>query len=118
MGGVLAGMGMGGGTLTIPLLVLFLGVGQLSAQFVNLVAFLPSGALALGLHIKNGLVESGEVLALVLPAAVVTAATSFYAADMEGDLLKRIFGVFLVAVGVASLIGNLVKKSAARKKDA
>ena len=30
LGGVLAGMGMGGGTLTIPLLVLALGVDQLT----------------------------------------------------------------------------------------
>ena len=40
-GGVLAGMGMGGGVLTMPILVLALGVGQLTAQFANLLAFLP-----------------------------------------------------------------------------
>ena len=46
-GGVLAGMGMGGGTLTLPLLVLALNVGQVTAQFANLIAFLPSGSAAL-----------------------------------------------------------------------
>ncbi|MEG2273940.1 MAG: sulfite exporter TauE/SafE family protein, partial [Clostridia bacterium] len=62
LGGVLAGMGMGGGTLTIPLLVLALGVGQLTAQFVNLIAFLPSGSVALGLHVKNKLVDTKNLL--------------------------------------------------------
>ena len=50
-GGVLAGMGMGGGTLTIPILVLLLSVDQLTAQFANLIAFLPTGAAALGVHL-------------------------------------------------------------------
>ncbi len=31
-GGVLAGMGMGGGTLTLPILVLLLGVEQLTCR--------------------------------------------------------------------------------------
>lgn len=116
LGGVLAGMGMGGGTLTIPLLVLALGVGQLTAQFVNLVAFLPSGALALGMHIKGGLVEKNSVLIIVLPAAAVTAATSAFAADISETLLKQLFGGFLVLIGISSLIGNLVKKSVSRNK--
>lgn len=54
-GGVLAGMGMGGGTLTIPILVLLLSVDQLTAQFANLIAFLPTGAAALGVHLKTDL---------------------------------------------------------------
>ena len=40
LGGVLAGMGMGGGTLTLPILVLVMGVEQITAQFANLIAFL------------------------------------------------------------------------------
>lgn len=46
--GVLAGMGMGGGTLLIPLLTLALGVGQQEAQGVNMLAFLPGAILACG----------------------------------------------------------------------
>ena len=45
LGGVLAGMGMGGGTLTLPILVLVMGVEQITAQFANLIAFLPSGRM-------------------------------------------------------------------------
>ena len=52
--GVLAGMGMGGGTLLIPLLTLALGVGQQDAQGVNMLAFLPGAVLALWIHKKAG----------------------------------------------------------------
>lgn len=53
LGGVLAGMGMGGGTLTLPILVLVMGVEQITAQFANLIAFLPSGSAALLVHAKT-----------------------------------------------------------------
>ena len=57
VGGIVGGMGMGGGTLTIPLLTLFLNYKQLQAQGVNLVAFLPMSVVALFIHFKNKLVE-------------------------------------------------------------
>lgn len=110
LGGVLAGMGMGGGTLTIPLLVLALGVEQRSAQFVNLVAFLPTGAAALGVHMKNGLVE-GRRLAFVLPPAVIaTASSAWFAAETAGDVLGKAFGVFLVLLAVYGFASGAVKK--------
>ncbi len=108
-GGILAGMGMGGGTLTIPLLVLALGVGQLTAQFANLVAFLPAGAAALAVHAGNGLAD-WKSLVTVLPAAVAASAvTSAFAADVSGELLGKLFGGFLVAIAVISLTAKALR---------
>ena len=99
LGGVLAGMGMGGGTLTIPLLVLALGVDQLTAQFANLAAFLPTGAASLVVHVKNGLVDIKGLAAFIIPAV----------AHDASDILGKLFGGFLVAVAVASLVAAVVK---------
>ena len=55
VGGIPAGMGMGGGTLTIPLLTLLGGVEQKIAQSANLFSFLPMSIGALKTHEKNGL---------------------------------------------------------------
>ena len=41
VGGIIGGMGMGGGTLLIPILTIFLDVPQKNAQAINLVAFIP-----------------------------------------------------------------------------
>ena len=109
-GGILAGMGMGGGTLTLPILVIGLSVGQLTAQFANIVAFLPSGSLALSVHIKNGLVEKNSVLRLLLPAVASCAVCSFFATKIDGELLKKLFGGFLAAIAVASLAAKVVDK--------
>lgn len=105
-GGILAGMGMGGGTLTIPILVLFLSVDQLTAQFVNLIAFLPTGTAALGVHLKNGLVKKSPLPWVLIPALVATAATSFFAADSV-EWLGKLYGGFLVLVAVGGLCGGV-----------
>ncbi|MBQ5927194.1 MAG: TSUP family transporter, partial [Clostridia bacterium] len=57
LGGIPAGMGMGGGTVTIPLLILLGGVEQKIAQSANLFAFLPMSLFALSMHAKNGLLK-------------------------------------------------------------
>ena len=98
-GGVLAGMGMGGGTLTIPILVLLLSAGQLTAQFANLVAFLPTGAAALGMHLRGGLVKGAP-----LPA---TAAASFFARE-GGETLGKLYGGFLVLIAAGGLVSGVL----------
>ena len=40
LGGLIGGMGMGGGTILIPLLTLFLNIPQLQAQTINLISFI------------------------------------------------------------------------------
>ncbi len=107
-GGVLAGMGMGGGTLTIPILVLLLSVDQLTAQFVNLIAFLPTGAAALGMHLKNKLVEPVALPYILIPALAATAATSFFA-QSAAEWLGKLYGGFLVLIALFGLAGGVVR---------
>ena len=109
LGGVLAGMGMGGGTLTIPLLVLLFDVEQTVAQTVNLVAFLPTGFLALVIHFKNKLVDVKKALILLVPAIISTIISSILATDMSGDILSKLFGGFLIGVAVISFCAQTFK---------
>lgn len=51
--GVISGMGMGGGTLLIPVLTLLMGIPQRQAQGVNMLSFLPAAAAALYIHKKR-----------------------------------------------------------------
>ena len=109
-GGILAGMGMGGGTLTIPLLVLLLGVEQTVAQTVNLVAFLPTSAVALGVHMKNKLVVLDKVLFLLVPAFCASVLSSIFATDLEGEVLSKLFGGFLILTSIVSFSLSTFKK--------
>ena len=110
LGGVLAGMGMGGGTLTLPILVLVMGVEQITAQFANLIAFLPSGSAALLVHAKNGLIRKDNLIFMLLPSLAACVFCSFLASEANGVLLKKLFGGFLVLVAVFSLAAKIVKE--------
>lgn len=104
-GGVLGGMGMGGGTVLIPLLTLF-GVDQAMAQGVNLVAFLPMAALALSVHARSGLLKSTGLFPLIASALVFSALGSLLAAHLPPALLERGFGVFLIVLAFFRLAKN------------
>lgn len=106
-GGILGGMGMGGGTILIPLLSIFYAVEQHTAQAVNLIAFLPMAIVAIIIHLKNGLIEFKGLLYLIIPAVLLSAGGSFIASFIEGDLLKRLFGGFLIALSVFQIITGL-----------
>ena len=113
-GGVLAGMGMGGGTLTIPILVLLLSAGQLTAQFANLVAFLPTGAAALAVHAGKGLVSGGCLRYILPPALVAASVVSYFAAEVDQEVLGRVFGGFLVLLAAGGLVSGAAAKRAGR----
>ena len=110
-GGVPAGMGMGGGTVLIPLLTLF-GVPQTCAQAVNLVAFLPMAALALPVHAKSGLLRGEGLVPLVLSALVFSALGSLCAAVLPSALLERAFGAFLIVLALLRLAAHFRKNRA------
>ena len=96
--GVLGGMGLGGGTLLIPLLTILLGVEQKTAQAINLVSFIPMSALSLAFHFKNGLVKTKGAAFAIVPAAVFSLLGALLAAKLPPMALKRVFGGFLILI--------------------
>lgn len=98
LGGIPAGMGMGGGTVTIPLLVLVGGVEQKIAQCANLFSFLPMSLGALKMHADNGLLQTKGIIWIILPALALSALGAFVASALPSELLGKAFGVFLIGL--------------------
>ncbi len=109
LGGIPAGMGMGGGTVTIPLLVLIGGVEQKIAQCANLFAFLPMSLFALKTHAENGLLETKGILWVIVPALLLSAAGTALAVALPSELLRKAFGIFLIFLSVVGLRNALQK---------
>jgi len=103
LAGAVSGMGLGGGAVMIPALTLLAGMEQQAAQSLNLVVFIPTAAVALVVHVRNGSVERGFLLRTILVGLAFAAAGSFLALRLDALWLRRIFGVFLFAVGVSEL---------------
>lgn len=110
VGGILGGMGMGGGTLLIPLLTLFLDVSQKSAQAYNLVSFIPMAVVALFLHKKQGLIKPQNIGFIIIPAVISAVGGALLAVNLDSDFLKKGFGVFLIVLGIIFFVGNISKK--------
>lgn len=104
LGGIIAGMGMGGGTLTIPILTIFLGYNQITAQGINLIAFLPMSVIAIIIHIKNHLVAFKQTWGLALVGCVFSLGGALLANHINGVVLKKLFAIFLIALGIWQLI--------------
>lgn len=105
-------MGMGGGTVTIPLLVLAGGVPQKIAQAANLFSFLPMSAGALKVHAKNGLLKTDGILWVILPALVLSAGGAFLASSLPSSILRRLFGAFLLVLSFFGFKAALAPENA------
>jgi hypothetical protein len=104
LGGIVAGMGMGGGTLLIPLLTLFLGFNQKEAQTLTLVSFVCMAGIVIFIHIKNKLIDFKTAIWFVLLGLPASVATAFVVQGMGGNLLKILFGIFLISLSIVEFI--------------
>lgn len=117
LAGILGGMGMGGGTLLIPLLSVAFGVPQKIAQCANLAAFVPMALISLKIHSDNGLVRFDDVLFVVLPAAAFSVMGSFAAGSLPSEWLRRGFGLFLCLLSVFQIFSAVKLFTQKRKAD-
>ena len=101
--GILSGFGIGGGTLLLIYMTAFAGVPQTLAQGINLLYFLPTAATALPAHIKNGYIEKSVLLPAILTGLAGTAGAAWAATALDVELLHRIFGGFLIVIGLREL---------------
>lgn len=100
IGGIVGGMGMGGGTLLIPLLTIFLSIAQKSAQSVNLLAFIPMALGALIIHFKNKMVVKKDILWIIIPGIIFSVGFAFIANLIDDEILHILFGIFLIMIAV------------------
>ena len=107
--GALSSWGVGGGTLLLVCMTLFLGVGHREAQAVNLLFFLPTAGISLFFHRKNGFLdrETWKEAAPLGTAAALAGALISMAVDVS--LLRKPFGLFLLYGGASMLLSGLKK---------
>jgi len=108
--GIVAGMGMGGGTLLIPMLTIFFNVEQQVAQGANLLVFVPLGIVASIIYIKSGLVNFKYFLLVVIPAVSVALLGALVSTNINQAALRFIFAIFVLGLGVLQLVLWVVKK--------
>jgi len=101
--GVLTGAGIGGGTLLLVYLTNWSGIPLRQAQGINLLYFLLTAPPALYGHLKNRLVDKPLALRAGLAGTAAAALTAWLTAGLDTALLRRIFGLFTILVGLREM---------------
>lgn len=107
--GFLSGfIGIGGGILVVPALVLLLHMNQLAAQGISLIVITPAAVSGALIYTKNR--DLDYYLTLIMGAA--GAITAYFAANWAHTLpiptIQLIFGIFLALMGISIILREFV----------
>ena len=105
LAGILSGLlGIGGGILMIPLLIIFLGLTQHQAQGTALFAMLPPiGILAAINYYKEGFVKWEYAIIIAFTFVIGGYLGSKLSLSLPPQMVRRIFGVIML-IGAIKLI--------------
>lgn len=109
--GFLAGLGIGGGSLLLLWLTLVLGMDQGTARAINLLFFLPAAAVACIFRWKQGNLDWKKVLPAIVSGCVGAFLGTLLGQRINTALLKKGFGILLLATGVREIFWKPKKKA-------
>lgn len=106
--GTLSGIiGIGGGVIMVPALVMFLGFSQHEAQGTTLAMMLPPiGALAVINYYRKDLVNFEVAAWLVTGFFIGAFLGSRWAVSMPEQLMKKIFGIIMALIALKMILGK------------
>ncbi|MBE7082894.1 MAG: sulfite exporter TauE/SafE family protein [Clostridiales bacterium] len=105
--GVLGGMGMGGGTLLIPLLTIFFSFNQKVSQGLNLISFSAMALIVLFIHIKNKLIDGKVAVKFAIVAVITSIIGAFIANLVNTKILKIAYGALLILVAIFQAVQEI-----------
>ena len=113
--GTVSGTGMGGGTILILVLSIFLVVEQHVAQATNLVFFVPTSISAIIVSIKSKLIEWKIGITLAISGVVGAIIGANISSKMNVKVVKRCFGIFLAIIAIYEIY-SIIKEYKKTKK--
>lgn len=98
--GILSGLGIGGGSLLVLYLTAIGGMSPYYAGGINLLYFIGCAPTALWSHLRNKQIHIQTTLWCTLGGLITVFLSSWVAGHMETEMLKRLFGIFLLLIAV------------------
>ena len=98
--GALGAMGLGGGGILVIYLTLVLSAGQLEAQGINLLFFLPCAAISMIINGCRKLIDWKRALWIVLGGLPAVFLGIWMSGFLDGKWLRWIFAGFLIVLGL------------------
>ncbi len=113
--GTVSGTGMGGGTILILILSVFMGIDQHIAQATNLVFFVPTSITAIITTIKEKLINWKIGVPIALSGIIGAVFGAKISINMDVNSLKKYFGFFLILITMHEIY-SLIKMYKKDKK--
>lgn len=98
--GIVSGTGMGGGTILILVLSVFIGIEQHTAQATNLIFFVPTSIAAIIIALKEKLIEWKTGRNIAVAGIVGAIIGSIIMSKLEVKLLRKCFAIFLAIIAI------------------
>ena len=114
--GIVTGMGMGGRSVLILFLTMFMAVNQHSAQAANLIFFIPTSISAIYVYFKNKNVDTKIGVKLLYTVIIGAIGGAYLTKFIESASLKKYFGIFILLVGIIDIIITIKNKIKENKK--
>lgn len=98
--GIVAALGMGGGTILILLLGIFTNLKQHLIQGTNLIFFIPTSITAIYMNIKNKTIDYKLAISISIAGIIGAMLGSNLSFKTENKMLKKYFGIFLIFIAI------------------
>lgn len=110
--GVVSGaLGVGGGVVMVPAMVLLLGIEQSVAQGTSLLVILPTAASGVRSHYRRHNLDFQPTLWLGLMGAATAVGGAYLAVHADEKRLRQVFSVYLFLVGLQAIYRGLRRPS-------
>jgi len=105
--GLLSGLlGIGGGVVLVPMLVLLLGVAQHTAQGISMLVIIPTSIVSVWIFYKEKLINYQAATYMAVGAVLGALISANFVQVVPASDLKHIFGIFVIFSGVRMLLGT------------
>lgn len=99
-GAIAASLGLGGGIIFVPALVVLFGFDQHIAQGTSLAVIFPTAIVATIAHARRGNVRWHLAIPIGIAGIAGAVLGAQVALRLDPDLLRRMFGVFLLVLAI------------------
>jgi len=98
--GIVTGLGMGGGTILILLLSVFMGLEQHIAQATNLVFFIPTSLAAIMINVKQKNINLKVAILISIFGVIGAIIGAIISEKVSSETLRKWFAIFVFIIAL------------------
>ena len=115
LSGICASIGIGGGFILLLYLTVIADTAQKSAQFTNLLFFIPIAILSVIMHAKNHILEKRMILPCSIGGIAGVLIGFFIASKLSNGFISKLFAILILIIGAKELFFSKTSKNKSRR---